>query len=73
MTKSVVKLFNELAESLTQAEGATSQLIHQSGHPVQFIQIRDTLALMKEGCLKVAPHNVLLAPKTVYLKSRKGK
>lgn len=66
--KSPLKIFNELIESLTQAEGATSQLIHMTGHPVQFMMIRDALNLTTEGCKKLAPHNVFIQPKTVYTK-----
>lgn len=65
--KSPLKLCNELIESISQAEGATSQLIHLTGHPMQFLIMRDALALAKEGIKKIAPHNALLAPKTVYL------
>lgn len=61
--KSVLQTFNEIVESLDQAEGCCSQLIHLSGHPAQFMMIREALALTKEGCIKIAPHNVLLAPK----------
>ncbi len=68
--KSILKLFNELIDSLNQAEGATSQLVHSAGNPMAFIGIREVLALMKEGCLKIAPHNVLLQPKTVYTERR---
>lgn len=66
MTKSVLKLFNEMIESLNQAEGACSQLVHASGHPVEFITFREALMLTKEACLKVAPQNAFMAPKTVY-------
>lgn len=64
--KSVLKLFNELIESLNDAEGATSQLIHSAGHPAQFLAIRDGMGLLKEMIIKIAPHNVLLQPKLVY-------
>lgn len=53
--------------SLGQAEGAASQLIHLTGHPAQFIVIREALSLAKDGAIRIAPHNSLLAPKTVYV------
>lgn len=65
--KSALKLFNELIESVTQAEGATSQLIHLAGNPMGFIMIREALGLTVEGLKKIAPHNILIAPKTVYV------
>jgi len=65
--KSQYKVFNEMVESLVQAEGACSQLVHLSGHPVQFMMMREALGLTIEGCKKIAPHNVLIAPKTVYV------
>lgn len=69
--KSVLKLFNELIESLSDAEGCCSQLIHLAGHPTQFMMVREALALTKEGCIKVAPHNALVAPKTVYVNKKR--
>lgn len=65
-------VFRELIDSLKQAEGATSQLIHHAGNPVQFIMLRDALGLAIEGCMLLAPHNQLIAPKTVYLNKRRG-
>lgn len=65
MTKSPLKICNELVESLKQAEGAASQLVHKTGHPMQFVVIRDSLALMTEGVMKIAPHNAFLAPRTI--------
>lgn len=69
--KTVYQLFNELIESLGDAEGCCSQLIHTTGYPMQFIMIREALALAKEGCMKVAPHNKLVAPKTVYVNKKR--
>lgn len=60
-----LKLFREFIDALTQAEGAVSQLIHHSGHPVQFMVIRDALNLTVEGCKKIAPHNKLVSPRTI--------
>lgn len=65
MKKNPLKIFNELIESLNQAEGAASQLVHDSGHPVEFIVIRDTLSLVKEGCMDIAPHNEIIQPKII--------
>ena len=65
MATSPLKLCNELVESLKQAEGAASQLVHRTGHPMQFVVIRDTLALVTEGVMKVAPHNAFMAPRTI--------
>lgn len=60
-------LFNDIIDGLKQAEGATSQLVHVTGNPVGFIIIRDALALAREGCMKVAPQNILLNPKTLFV------
>lgn len=65
--KTVFQLFNELIEGMKQAEGACSQLIHRSGHPAQFMIYRDALRFAIDGCMKVAPHNILMMPKTVYM------
>ncbi len=72
ITKTPFQLCNELIESLTQAEGAASQLVHHVGQPIKFMGIRDILALTKKGCIHIAPQNALLNPKTVYLKKRKS-
>ncbi len=69
--KTPYQLFNELIESLGDAEGCCSQLIHLAGYPTQFMMIREALALTKEGCMKVAPHNALVAPKTVYVNKKR--
>jgi len=63
-----IKIFNELIESIGQAEGAASQLVHRSGHPVQFMFLRDALAVAKKGFIKVAPQNRLMRPRTVFTK-----
>lgn len=68
MKQSSLKVCNELIESLKQAEGATSQLIHMSGRPMQFVGLRDVLALTVEMCLSIAPHNAILAPKVTIVK-----
>ena len=57
----------EMIESLTQAVGATSQLIHLAGHPMEFVTIRDMLAGVKDGVIMLAPENAALKPKTVYV------
>lgn len=51
--KNQIKLLAEMAESLNQAEGGAGQLIHQLGHP-GFIMIRECVALVKEGVVKIA-------------------
>lgn len=68
--KSQYQICNELIESLTQAAGAASQLVHHVGHPVQFMAIRDELNLVKELCIHIAPQNAILAPKTTYLRKK---
>lgn len=65
--KSQLKVFNEMMDGLKCARGATTQLIHHAGHPVQFIYLRDTIEKMMTLCNKVAPHNAYLAPKTVII------
>jgi len=57
----------ELVESLTQAIGASSQLVHLTGNPVGFMAIRDALSLTKDGVIMMAPENQLLIPKTVFV------
>ncbi len=57
----------ELIESLTQAIGASSQLVHLAGNPVGFITIRDALSLTKDGVIMMAPENQALVPKTVFV------
>lgn len=69
--KTVYKLFNELIESLGDAEGCCSQLIHLTGYPMQFMMVREALALTKEGCMKIAPQNDLVAPRTIYIKRKR--
>ncbi|MFA7278755.1 MAG: hypothetical protein WC100_01515 [Sterolibacterium sp.] len=55
------RLLGDIIEGLTQAVGASSQLIHAYGNPVGFIMIRDALELSKEGCMKLARENGLLS------------
>lgn len=66
--KSPLKIFNEFVESLKQAEGACSQLIHLAGQPHSFMVMRDALNLTIEGCMSIAPHNEFMKPRTVYVK-----
>ncbi len=63
--KTVYQTFNELIESIGQAEGCCSQLVHMTGHPRQFMIMRDTLSLVKEGAIKIAPHNILTKPRVI--------
>lgn len=57
----------ELVESLTQAIGATSQLVHLTGHPMEFVTIRDVLSGVKDGVISLAPENAAMKPKTVFV------
>ena len=53
------RLVHGLVDSINQASGASSQLVHHlQDH--RFMIIRDALELMKEGLLKIAPHNELV-------------
>ncbi len=65
--KSQLRVYNEMVEGLKCARGAATQLIHHTGHPVQFILLRDTLELLMSACNKVAPHNEFIKPKTIIL------
>lgn len=47
------KLLNELIESLTQAAGATTQLLHAHQDP-RWMIIREALELSKDGIAQVA-------------------
>lgn len=47
------KLLKELSDSLSQAEGSASQLIHSMQDP-RWIFIREALDLTKEGVMKLA-------------------
>ncbi len=47
------RLLNDLIESLGQASGATSQLIHMHQDP-RWMMIRDALDLAREGCIGLA-------------------
>lgn len=64
--KTVFQIFNEMIESLGQAEGCCSQLVHLTGHPAQYIVMREALSITKEAAIKIAPHNILMAPRIVY-------
>lgn len=66
MNKTIYQIFNEMIESLGQAEGCCSQLVHRSGHPAQFMIMREVLSRTKEAATEIAPHNILMAPRTVY-------
>ncbi len=62
------KVLIELLEAVTQAIGASSQLIHLTGQPIGFIALRDVLSEMKDGIMLIAPQNwSLIAPKTVIV------
>lgn len=64
-TKTTSQILNELIEALNQAEGAASGLIHACGQPMAFIQIRDTIALTKEGIVEVAMKNARMVVKGI--------
>lgn len=57
-------LLRELIESLKQAEGACSQLIHQLQDP-RFVFMRDAINVTTSGCLKLATFE---ARKQVFVK-----
>ncbi len=48
-----VRMLKELAESLAQAIGGCSQLVHQMADP-RFIMIRQALELAKEGIMTMS-------------------
>lgn len=52
------KLLQDLVESLGQAEGACSQLIHHLQHP-GFIVVRQLVTITKENTLKTATANIM--------------
>lgn len=60
------QIFFEMINAMTQAIGASSQLIHGTGQPVGFMIIRDTLFPIKEVIFKMAPENRALQPKTIW-------
>lgn len=64
MKKTAPQLLNELIESLGQASGAASQIIHQHQDP-RWITVREALDLAKEGCMGLA---VMSATKTIAIK-----
>lgn len=47
------KLLNEFIESIGQAAGATTQLLHHHQDP-RWMMVREALELTKEGATKVA-------------------
>jgi hypothetical protein len=55
------EMLKEMVESLSQAEGAASQLIHMLQDP-RFMVIRESLQLAKEGVLMLAPQGLMVAP-----------
>ena len=58
MRKTQPEILMELIESIGQAEGATSQLVHTSGNPVAFMTMRETLATVKEMVMQLAPQGL---------------
>lgn len=65
--KSQVQLLNELLDNLTQASGAAGQLIHSTGNPAGFMEIRSVLEIMKEGVTFLAPRHLKMADKPKIL------
>jgi hypothetical protein len=59
--KSPFRYLGEIVESLNTANGAATQLIHQCGNPIEFIIIRETIQLMREGVMKLAKENRIIA------------
>lgn len=57
-------LLKELVESLSQAEGACSQLIHQMNGDARWMIIRDAVHLSRQGVLLVAEAEIRRAPVT---------
>lgn len=47
------RLLSELVDSLAQASGGASQLIHSLGDP-RWIMIREAVDLLKEGVMSIA-------------------
>lgn len=47
------QILNELIDGLTQAIGASGQIIHQHQDP-RFLEIRSSLELAKQGCIGLA-------------------
>lgn len=56
--KSQVVLLKELVDNLTQAIGASSQLIHALPNPY-FMIFREALELTREGVTLLAPKNLM--------------
>jgi len=59
--KSPFRHLGEIIDGLNTANGAASQLLHQCGYPVEMIIIRDAIQLTKEGCMKLAKANRIIA------------
>lgn len=59
-----VGILKDIIESLTQAIGAASQLIHVSGNPAFFMHVRESLELTKEGISMLAPQGLVMGSPT---------
>lgn len=55
------EILKDIVYGLGQAEGACSQLVHRSGNPAAFMQIRQILELTKEGVMELAPKSLRYA------------
>lgn len=54
-------ILRELLESLNQAIGGASQIIHHLQEP-RFMHIRDALEKTRDYCAKIAPENLRFKP-----------
>ncbi len=59
MERTEPELLKEMIDSLNQACGATSQLVHACGQPIGFIIIRDALDLMKDAVVEIATKSAM--------------
>ena len=62
MERTQPQILGELINALSQASGGASVLIHLLQDP-RFIIIRDTLDLVKEGCIELAPQALKVKPR----------
>jgi hypothetical protein len=59
--KSPFRYLGEIAEGLNTASGAATQLLHQCGNPVEFFIMREAIQLTREGVMKLAKENRIIA------------
>lgn len=67
--RSQPEILKDIIYGIGQAIGASSQLIHASGNPAFWMMTREALELMNEGCLQMAPKNLVYAepPKKIIV------